>query len=113
MTSRNAQRTALITGSYRGIGLETARQLAGRGFHAILTSRDEKKGQTATECVRRHGGAVSFLPLDVSSSESIQNAVSRFGTIADRLNVLINNAAVYPDADVTVLTISRERLART
>ena len=113
MNPRNAERIALITGSNRGIGLEAARQLARRGFHAIITSRDEAKGERAAESIRQDGGKVTFLPLDVSSSERIGNAAGRFGTIADRLDVLINNAGVYPDAGVTVLTVPRDRLAQT
>ncbi len=54
-----------------------------------------------------------MLPLDVSSSESIQAAVHRFAAIADHLDVLINNAGVYPDEGLTVLTLPRDRLAQT
>ncbi|WP_417388500.1 SDR family NAD(P)-dependent oxidoreductase [Gimesia sp.] len=39
----------------------------------------------------------SILPLDVSSSKSIEAAAGRFEEIADRLDVLINNAGIYPD----------------
>src|SRR5436305_177970 len=113
MSPRNAERIALVTGSNRGIGLEAARQLARRGFHAVIASRDEGKGRTAAEGIQAGGGKATFLPLDVSSSESIRTAVRRFGAIADRLDVLVNNAGVYPDGGVTVLTLSRDRLAQT
>jgi NAD(P)-dependent dehydrogenase (short-subunit alcohol dehydrogenase family) len=49
----------------------------------------------------------------VSSSESIRTAVRQVRTIADRLDVLINNAGVYPDEGLTVLTVPREQLAQT
>jgi NAD(P)-dependent dehydrogenase (short-subunit alcohol dehydrogenase family) len=113
MSPRNADRIALVTGSNRGIGLEAARQLVRRGFHAVIASRDEGKGQTAAEAIRRDGGKVTSLPLDVSSSESIRIAAGRFGRIADRLDVLINNAGIYPDAGLTVLTLPRDRLVQT
>jgi NAD(P)-dependent dehydrogenase (short-subunit alcohol dehydrogenase family) len=113
MTPRNAERIALITGSNRGIGLEAARQLARRGFHAVIASRDEGKGRPAAEGIQASGGMATFLPLDVSSSESIRTAVRRFGAIADRLDVLINNAGVYPDEGLTILTLPRDRLAQT
>src|SRR4051812_28519812 len=111
--SNKSQRIALITGSNRGIGLEAAQQLARRGFHAVITSRDEGKGRRAAEGIRSGGGKATFLPLDVSSSESIRTAVRRFGATADRLDVLINNAGVYPDEGLTVLTLPRDRLAET
>src|SRR3954469_12727870 len=49
MSPRNAERIALITGSNRGIGREVARQLARRGLHAVIASRDEEKGRHAAE----------------------------------------------------------------
>src|SRR3954462_14227801 len=112
MSSRNAERIALVTGANRGIGLEAARQLARRGFHAVIASRDEGKGRAAAEGIRAGGGQATLLPLDVSSSESIRAAVRHFGAIADRLDVLIHNAGIYPDEGLTVLTLPRDRLAR-
>src|SRR5437588_5481254 len=92
MSPRNAERIALVTGSNRGIGLEAARQLARRGFHAVIASRDEAKGRQAAEGIRAVGDKATFLSLDVGSSESIWTAARRFEQIADRLEVLINNA---------------------
>jgi len=113
MSPRNAERIALVTGSNRGIGLEAARQLARRGFHAVIASRDEAKGRQAAEGIRAGGDKATFLPLDVGSSESIRTAARRFEQIADRLEVLINNAGVYLDDGLTILTLSRDRLAQT
>ena len=107
------QRIVLITGSNRGIGLETARQLSQRGFHVVIASRDERKGRQAAQGIQAGGGQATFLSLDVSNSDSIRNAVSQFAAIADHLDVLINNAAVYPDQGLTILTLTRGRLAQT
>src|SRR5437588_6330435 len=113
MSPRSAERIVLITGSNRGIGLEVAQQLARRGFHAVIASRDEGKGRAAAEGIQGSGGKATFLLLDVSSSESIRTAVRRFGAVAERLDVLINNAGVYPDEGLTILTLPRDRLAQT
>jgi NAD(P)-dependent dehydrogenase (short-subunit alcohol dehydrogenase family) len=113
MTLDKAERIALITGSNRGIGLETARQLARRGFHVVVTARDELKGQQVAEAIRADGGKASFLALDVSRSDSIRAAASQFPAIAAHLNVLINNAGIYPDQGRAILTLSRDRLAET
>ena len=40
-------KTALITGAYRGLGIETARQLSVRGFKVIITARDLEKASSA------------------------------------------------------------------
>lgn len=109
----NTQRFVLITGSNRGIGLETSRQLARRGFHVVMAARDEGKGQQAAEGTQAKGGKATFLSLDVSSSDSIRSAVRQFAVIADHLDVLINNAAIYPDQGLTILTLPRDRLGQT
>src|SRR5207248_9913993 len=97
MSPRNAERIALITGSNRGIGLEAAQQLARRGFHTVIASRDEGKGRRAAEGMQASGGKATFLTLDVSSSESIRTAVGRLGPSADRLDGLLDHAGVYAD----------------
>ncbi len=83
-----------------------------RGYHVVVACRDELKGQQAAEKIDP-GGEPSVLSLDVSSSESVQAAVQRFEAIADRLDVLINSAGIYPDEALTVLTLPRTHLLQT
>src|SRR4051794_14480995 len=113
MTVHNTDRIALITGSNRGIGFETAKQLTQRGFHVVIAARDQSSGQTAVETIQANRGKATFLSLDVSFSESIRNAARHFAEIADRLDVLINNAGIYPDKTVNVLTVSRQQMLAT
>ena len=104
-------KTALITGANRGIGIETARQLAAREFHVVIGARSDQQGQTAVRELERVGKA-SLLLVDVSDSKSVASAASQFRSIG-RLDVLINNAGIYPDEGVSVLTISREQMMST
>jgi NAD(P)-dependent dehydrogenase (short-subunit alcohol dehydrogenase family) len=62
-TVTTKQRTIVVTGANRGLGLETCRQLAALRHRVVLTSRDIAKGQTAAEQLRRQGGSVVYHPL--------------------------------------------------
>jgi carbonyl reductase 1 len=86
-------RTVLVSGANRGLGLETARQLAARGDRVIVTSRDAASGKAAAAELAREGGNVEFAKLDVTDADDIQGIAAEFGDGHD-LDVLINNAAV-------------------
>jgi NAD(P)-dependent dehydrogenase (short-subunit alcohol dehydrogenase family) len=88
---------AVVTGANRGLGLETCRQLAAGGFTVLLTARQEQKGRMAAEVLRGDGLDVSFQPLDVKDEESIRNLSGYIRDTFRRLDVLVNNAGVFPD----------------
>jgi NAD(P)-dependent dehydrogenase (short-subunit alcohol dehydrogenase family) len=113
MSQQQNERIALITGANRGIGFEMARQLVRRRLHVVIGARDVTDGRRAVETLRAEGGKATFLALDVSSSDSIRTAASKFAETAGHLDVLINNAGIYPDEGLTVLTLSRDRLDQT
>jgi NAD(P)-dependent dehydrogenase (short-subunit alcohol dehydrogenase family) len=107
------ERTVLITGANKGIGFETARQLARRGFHVFIGARDAAKGDEAAAKVRREGGKADPLVLDVAESASVRPAAEKLAARSDHLDVLVNNAGIYPDKGLNILTIGRPRLVDT
>src|SRR5437868_6580264 len=96
MSHPTTEKIALVTGANRGIGREVARQLARRGFRVFLGARDAAGRQADAEGEAAAGRAI-FLPLDVSDSAGIRAAAAAFSRHADRLDVLVNNAGIYPD----------------
>ena len=88
---------ALITGSNRGLGLETARLLAGKHFQVIMTARDEDQGERACNQLRDLGLAVVFQALDLNKSHSFSRVNAFVASKFGHLDVLINNAAVHYD----------------
>lgn len=102
----NLRPVAVITGAYRGLGLETARQLAQAGYTVIVTARDAAKAQAAVENLRAGGADAVAHKLDVTRQDDIE-ALARF--VRDsygRFDVLVNNAGVLLDnRDTTFSTM--------
>jgi NAD(P)-dependent dehydrogenase (short-subunit alcohol dehydrogenase family) len=82
--------TALVTGANRGIGLEVARQLAGRGFDVLAGARDPSRVPDGLRAVR----------LDVTDQATVAALRREVG----ELDVLVNNAAIHYDTWESVLT---------
>ena len=86
-----AGQTALVTGGYSGLGTETVRALAGAGAHVIVGAR---RPDAALGDLAGIDGQISVLPLDLSDPASIDAFAVSVAQIADRLDLLINNAAI-------------------
>jgi NAD(P)-dependent dehydrogenase (short-subunit alcohol dehydrogenase family) len=87
--------TALITGANKGLGYETARRLAELGWTILLGARDTQRGEEATATLQQSGADAHYIPLDVTSDESVDAAVERVAkATGGTLDVLINNAGV-------------------
>ncbi len=89
---------AVITGANRGLGLETARQLARLGLHVVLTARDAKAGAQALQELQVQKLDVELRKLDVSSTEDAQALARYLREQHARVDVLVNNAGILPEA---------------
>lgn len=102
------QRVAVITGANRGLGLATSRVLAEQGCQVVLTSRDREKGEAAARQLAARGLAVVYLPLDMADPQSIQQLGQALEKQFGRVDILVNNAAVYLDEGLSVLNVPRD-----
>jgi len=89
-------RVALVTGATSGLGLETARALAGAGTRVILAARNEAKAAEAVADIGRTvpGAALAFEKLDLASLASVREAATRIAGQYASLDLLVNNAGV-------------------
>jgi carbonyl reductase 1 len=94
-------RTALVTGANRGLGRETARQLAVRGFHVIVTSREVAAARSAAAALAAELpfesiGALS-VPFDVADVDGVAGAADQLRDEGAKIDVLVNNAGIAMD----------------
>ena len=110
----NGARIAVVTGANRGIGLETARQLAKLGWQVVLTSRDADKGRQAATHLREQGLTVDALQLDVTDRASCEAARQWLAQHFERIDALVNNAGILIDPQgVSVLDLTSDVLRKT
>ena len=101
---------ALITGANKGIGLETARQLArDHGFTVLVGARDETRGQEAADELKNAGLDAHFLRIDPTDAASIAKAKAKVEADYGRLDVLINNAGTGSKEDGALVSLDAMR----
>ncbi len=93
MAARLDGRVAIVTGGAKGLGAAYAKALAAQGATCVIA--DIADGAGVVDAIRNAGGNACAIPTDVTDEAAVQRLVSevlgRFG----RIDVLINNAAVY------------------
>jgi NAD(P)-dependent dehydrogenase (short-subunit alcohol dehydrogenase family) len=90
---------ALVTGANQGIGRAVAIQLArDHGYTVIIASRQLAAGEAVASELRSQGHQATSVQLDLTSDESIDNAVKTIDQKYGRLDVLVNNAGLILDA---------------
>lgn len=91
-------KTVIVTGGNKGIGFETALELAKKKARVILTCRNTELGENAAENIRKSIGNpnVAVRHLDLSSFDSVRKFASEIIATENRLDVLIHNAGIIP-----------------
>jgi gluconate 5-dehydrogenase len=98
-------RTALITGSTRGIGMALARGLADSGATVILNSRQQSAVDSAVAQLEATGAKVLGAAFDVADPVSVEAAFAQFDQQGLAIDIVVNNAGIQhrqPMLDVSL-----------
>ena len=96
MDLRLDQKTALVTGGSRGIGLAIARRFAEAGANVMISSRKADALAAAAAGLAGLDGAVDWVVAHASDPEQAEAAVKATTDRFGRLDILVNNAATSP-----------------
>ncbi|MDO8187373.1 SDR family oxidoreductase [Conexibacter sp. JD483] len=96
-SGRLAGRRALVTGATSGIGRAIALAYAAEGATVAVAGRDAGRGAAAVEQIERAGGSATFVAADLTTVAAVrQLARDALAALGGSLDVLVNNAGVYP-----------------
>src|SRR5271156_2508607 len=98
MSSLLAGKIAVVTGASSGIGRAIAENFAAEGAAVVIADIVEEPlegGERTLERIARSGGAASFEKTDVGSWDDIDALISRTVARHGRLDVMVNNAAIF------------------
>lgn len=87
-------RTALVTGANKGIGLQIAAGLAARGYRVAVGARSDERREAAVAELQRDGADAFGVRLDVSSDQSVTEAIAELDEHVGHLDALVNNAGI-------------------
>jgi NAD(P)-dependent dehydrogenase (short-subunit alcohol dehydrogenase family) len=100
MNTRLSGRTALVTGATSNIGRAIAIAFAAEGAHVAVSGRNKERGAEVINEIQMAGGKAYFIAADLDgSAEASRNlATEATRVLGGRIDVLVNNAGIYPGA---------------
>jgi len=97
-------KTAIVTGGSLGIGYGISYRLAEAGAQVIIANRNEEEGKKAVSEITEKGFKAQSIKADVSQEEDIKNLVKQTLSAFGSIDILINNAGIYPFSLLSEMT---------
>lgn len=97
-------KVALVTGAGSGIGRAIAQQLSAFGAFVVIVEQDPALADQTLAAISAAGGQGAVIAADVAEESQLTTAIHDTATGHGRLDILVNNAAIYPHAAIDELT---------
>jgi NAD(P)-dependent dehydrogenase (short-subunit alcohol dehydrogenase family) len=95
MVKRFTDQVAIVTGGSRGIGRAIVERLADEGAHVVIAGLSEEGSAAVCRTIGERGGRADFVRTDITSRAEVEGLVEYVLNRLDRIDVLVNNAAVH------------------
>lgn len=100
-----SDRVAIVTGGAKGIGAACARRFVEEGLRVVIADTDETSGEALARDLDSGRDRAIFVHCDVSEKLQVANLLAETRSAFDRVDVLVNNAAVIARGDILDLSL--------
>src|SRR5262249_10878706 len=100
---RLRDKVAIITGGASGIGRETALLFAKEGAKVVIADLNDTAGAAVVDELKRISADSKYVRTEVSRASDVENLVRTAEESFGKLDVMMNNAGIFPDADGSVV----------
>jgi NAD(P)-dependent dehydrogenase (short-subunit alcohol dehydrogenase family) len=99
-------KTALITGTSKGIGLETALAFGRAGYKVFATMRTPENAQAFKQQIENEALPISILKMDVDNDNSVTQCIDSIYQEVEKIDVLVNNAGIERHGSIEEMEMS-------